>query len=298
MEDKIWRRTHRLVTKLGALGRQKKVQFADTLIVLTYLWSVLHDRPTCWATDEKNWKAETRRPGALPSPTTMSRRLRTVGVRRLLELAEAAAVGWFPRGICYWIDSKPLPVGGVSRDRDAKVGRGAGGLMAKGYRLHLLINAAGAAVKWALAPMNAADAVIGGQLLIEAGEMARTRGLPLGGYLAGDNLYDTNMLHDHAAAIGLQLIAPPRENAKGVGHRRNSPDRLRGLELARDRPIGHDLLESRRGIERVFGTIGNYGGGLGPLPNWVRRPRRVSMWVAGKLLFDTVRRAINQRLAA
>lgn len=296
MQGQLWRRVYQLAHELGHLRRVPRVQFSDTLIVVCYLWSVSHDRPTCWGCQQENWGTETRRPGVLPSPTTMSRRLRSVGVRHLLERLEAEAISWFPHSIRYWIDSKPLPVGGASKDREARIGRAAGGVMARGYRLHVLWNAAGVIVQWTLASMNAADAVIGEELIRRAGHAARIRNLPLGGYLNGDNLYDTNKLYEQSHAVGLQLVAPPRKKAKGLGHRKNSPHRLRGLELARERPIGHDLINGRRAMEGVFGTFGNYAGGLGPLPNWVRRPRRVSIWVGAKILFDIVRRAIKQRL--
>ena len=45
----------------------------------------------------------------------------------------------------------------------------------------------------------------------------------------------------------------------------------------------------RGGVERAFGQVGNFGGGLSPLPNWVRRPRRVALWVAGKFMIWMVR---------
>jgi hypothetical protein len=43
---------------------------------------------------------------------------------------------------------------------------------------------------------------------------------------------------------------------------------------------------SRIGIEQSFGNLTSFGGGLGPLPAWVRRPHRVVVWVAAKLLIN------------
>ena len=37
-------------------------------------------------------------------------------------------------------------------------------------------------------------------------------------------------------------------------------------------------------VERFFACLGNTGFGLGPLPNWVRRLHRVTLWVAAKML--------------
>ncbi|MEM6312981.1 MAG: hypothetical protein AAF743_02795 [Planctomycetota bacterium] len=45
-------------------------------------------------------------------------------------------------------------------------------------------------------------------------------------------------------------------------------------------------VKARRDIEGRFGTQGNEVGGLGPLPNHVRRLHRVQRWVAGKLLIN------------
>ena len=70
--------------------RRKRVQFHDRVIVLVYLWSALWDRPVCWACDPGNWAAFGGGGGGggppfeLPSGTTMSRRLWTVGVQQLL----------------------------------------------------------------------------------------------------------------------------------------------------------------------------------------------------------------------
>ena len=37
------------------------------------------------------------------------------------------------------------------------------------------------------------------------------------------------------------------------------------------------------------GNAGSFGGGLGPLPNWVRRLDRVTKWVWCKLLINAAR---------
>jgi hypothetical protein len=60
--------------------------------------------------------------------------------------------------------------------------------------------------------------------------------------------------------------------------------------------FGQTLLAARGGIERSFGLWGNGGGGLSPLPNWVRRPRRVALWVAGKIMFNGARYALKHGL--
>ncbi len=40
--------------------------------------------------------------------------------------------------------------------------------------------------------------------------------------------------------------------------------------------------------------MGNFGGGLGPLPNWVRTPHRVAAWVQGKILVFSARELLKR----
>jgi len=212
-----------------------------------------------------------------------------------------------PRGPVKLIDAKPLPIGGCSKDRDARYGRCAGG-KARGYRIHLVQDACrdacGAIERWTLAPMNANEKPIARIELLPR--------LPHGTlYVAADNEYDGNGVFDTAMAVehgqGTQLIVAPRKiRPTAVGHRPQSPARLRSLALT-DNPMKHsgvpssfgqNVLRMREGIERSLALMGNFGGGLSPLPNWVRRPRRVALWVAGKILIHTARLVVKQRLAA
>jgi hypothetical protein len=128
------------------------------------------------------------------------------------------------------------------------------------------------------------------------------------GYLLGDSLYDSNPLHELCAGCGLQLLAPRKRPGTQLGHQEHDPSRLRAIDLLETRPamtgpandcrnFGPSLYACRTGIERHFGQMGNFGGGLSPLPNWVRRPRRVAAWVAAKLILNGLRICQNQGLA-
>ena len=303
MDGQVWAELYRVVTELGRRHDRKRKQYSDARVALVFLWSVLHDRPRCWACDPANWPERERwRP--LPSRRTLGRRLRTVGVQLLVEQARSSLRDRLPTGALKLLDAKPLPVGGCTKDRDARAGRGAGG-KAKGYRLHAVIDARGGAVEtWRLAAMNVNEKPVArGQLLPE---------LPAGTlYVAADNEYDGNGTYDAAAAAplapGAQLVTTPRrKRPRGLGHRRQSPRRLRSLALT-DNPLaacgvassfGLSIVRARDGVERRFGLMGNFGGGLGPLPNWVRRPRRVALWVGGKILIYMAREVVKQGLAA
>jgi hypothetical protein len=65
-----------------------------------------------------------------------------------------------------------------------------------------------------------------------------------------------------------------------------------------DAPEEIAFHERRGGIERAHGVLASFGGGLSPLPAWVRHRDRVWMWSAAKLVINGVRIVRNKRLAA
>ena len=86
------------------------------------------------------------------------------------------------------------------------------------------------------------------------------------------------------------LLAPSTQffpqndiNTCAKGHRRHSPCRIRSIKLL-DRPFGQSLLTGRISIERMFGNLTNFPGGLKLLPHWVRTLFRVEMWVRAKMI--------------
>jgi len=299
MEHRLWPRLYDLVVALGKTHRRGGNGYSDAAVVVVFLWAVLHDRPTTWALDRDNWPAAERwQWDRLPSDATMSRRLRTIGVLTLMEQVEAKVRDVFPRGLMKMIDAKPLPVGGATKDPDADCGRGASG-KAVGYKIHVAWDANRVVDVWQLAPMSTNEKAVAPALIGRLEAFA---------YAVADNQYDGNPTFDLVAARGGQLIVCRRTKVPaGLGHRKQSPHRLRGLDLARNplgccggpaTSFGQDLLHGRDDVERCFAALGNFGGGLGPLPNWVRRPRRVARWVWGKLLIYHVRLAVKQRLVA
>lgn len=228
----------------------------------------------------------------------MSRRLRTASVihlltQLLLRLGEQGGPS-----LVRMIDAKPLPVGGFSKDADARRGRAAEG-KAKGYKLFSVWSREGAVPEqWQLGSMNWPEPIVA------AGLVPRLGG---GGYLLGDSLYDTNPLYELCTGHGLQLLAPRKKPGTELGHQTHHPARLRALDLLETRPalpiaakaegcrdFGPSLYACRADIERHFGHLGNFGGGLSPLPNWVRRPHRVVLWVAAKLVLNGLRICRNK----
>ena len=281
----LWALYHRLAQLYRP--RPDRYQHTDHWIVLTFLWAVLCDRPVSWACRQENWPREFLF-YLPPSSPTMSRRLRTKSVRKLLLRLLVQLQPSAQPGEIWYVDGKPLVVGGGSGDPDARAGRGVG-MLAKGYKLYLIYSSAGRIGSLAIRPLNAFEPYVACELLGQ---------LKLRGYLVGDNIYDTNATYDAAAQAGAQLVCSPGHTpTKGLGHRRHSPHRLLGLMIAAS-PAGRALIKSRYQIDRFFGWLGNRGGGLAPLPNFVRRLHRVRLWVTAKLVIMFQCRAQNHRLAA
>jgi hypothetical protein len=80
MENELCKKIYQLVHKVGKYKRPKRAIYTDADIVITYLWAVLHDRPTCWACSSKTGQFTiadvvylTHRPYAVESEPKRSR---------------------------------------------------------------------------------------------------------------------------------------------------------------------------------------------------------------------------------
>ena len=102
-----------------------------------------------------------------------------------------------------------------------------------------------------------------------------------------DSAYDTNKLYAKVASYNGQLLTAFQKRASGKGHVRQSPARLAALEAWRG--IGGYVYRKRWEIERIFGNQSAFGGGLTPLPAWVRTLPRVTRWIGAKLIIYHVR---------
>ena len=213
----------------------------------------------------------------LPSQSTMSRRLRTTEVQRLLYVMEQQLLKLRSDGWVTMVDGKPLVVGTHSKDPDSAWGR-AGRGYAKGYKLHAVYGSASLPLSWEITPLNIGEPEVAARLI------------PLlngGGYILGDKAYDSNPLHDVALSAGYQLVAEAKRPRTGLGHRQHSRGRLRSMTLLGNE-FGKALYHCRDNIERSFGWLTNHAAGLSPLPNWVRRKHRVHRWVQAKLIIHAV----------
>ena len=285
MERELWCVIVPLARCLAQRGRPPRCQFTDLQIVLTYLWAALHERPVCWACRQSSWPIW-ERGRRRPTPSTMSRRLRTGSVPALLDRLEAIGRQDAPDHLLHVIDGKPLPISNHSHDPDAGYGRAVRG-KAKGYKLHVIYSLSGVLRAWQVRPMQHDERTVAMSLTPQANVQ---------GYLLADANYDSNRLYQCCAAHGLQLIAPRRYGpGRLVGHRAQSPPRLRAIDLLEQSHTGFGvkLFQARPAVERFFGTLSSAPYGLLSLPPWVRRFHRVRLWVQAKLIIFHV--AQNRR---
>lgn len=288
MERELWPILSRRITELDRLHGRGGFTHSTGRIVRVFLWSVLHDRPVDWACRRRNW-AGVRPPGKLPDQSTMSRRLRRVPtlqmIERLIDMLDDPTVSRLHK----YLDGKPLTVARHSEDTEATFGRGAGG-KDRGYKLHA-IYAGTNRPRWRLSGLHANEHHTAASMV---------RQLDDEGYLLADSNYDANHLYRCAGEHGHRLLTPRRHpRAKGLGHQRHSPHRLDAIARVQS-PSPHvpQLLRERRTVETRFAHLSNFGGGLTGLPPWVRRPRRVALWVAGKILIRLARDLLRQQDAA
>jgi len=286
MERELWPLIYRLLRSAATDVNQKYVQYQPWIVVAVFLWAALHDRPISWACQERHWSTTRLRPAQLPSAATISRRIDSVGVGLFWRVLEERIRGSGHPALITFLDGKPLPIGGNGKDPDARFGHAAGG-KAKGYKLHALWSNRLMPEIWDVTPLNTHERVVARGLLPQ---------LRHGGYLLADGNYDASDLFDLAWRCGYQLLLPlPAGKNPGSGKHYQSPYRLRSIALQRS-DFGRALYKHRLNIERNFGNATVFGGGLAPLPAWVRGLERVRTWVWAKLFINAIRAMSKQQL--
>lgn len=287
MDERIWSIITKAVISVNrSLPRTgRRPQYSDVLIVRMYLWAVWHDRPLCWACDRRHY-GSLFRPRGLPSVSQFCRRVKTKRVEemiegvngRLTERDTPTEVGFF--------DGKPLPVSGNTRDPDAKKGY-ADGVFRHGYKLHAWATADGRIPRHCIKPMNAGEPNTAREL---------TDRIPPGCMVLADANYDSSKLYQAVRDRGAWMLTPLKGHAKSAQQRRYMPQaRKTILLLWEQKPeTCKDALTYRYEIERIFSALTTFGGGLSPLPSWVRRLTRVRRWVAAKIAFYHARLLVRR----
>ena len=286
MERELWPLIYRTLQEAACEFRQKYVQYHPWVIAAVVLWAALHDRPISWACQRRHWSTTRLCPTRLPSASVVSRRCQRIAFGLFLNEITQRLQGTCLAGLIVVLDGKPLLVGGCSHDPEARFGRAAGHI-GRGYKLHAAWGARAMPEAWEVAPLNVSELAAAHRLFGQ---------LP-GGYAIADANYDATALYDRAAECNYQLIANQVDPNPGTGHRRQSPFRLRCIAMLQT-SFGQNLFRIRTLIERCFAHATTFGGGLAPLPAWVRRSRRVQLWVWAKLALNATRIQFRQRLAA
>ncbi|MFO0952247.1 MAG: hypothetical protein U0835_14075 [Isosphaeraceae bacterium] len=67
MERELWPRVYRLVMEVEGAPTDRGRDVSPHVVLLVFFWAALHDRPVCWACDERNWSTTTLRPFTIPS---------------------------------------------------------------------------------------------------------------------------------------------------------------------------------------------------------------------------------------
>ena len=274
MERELWNVVYRRLKWVARWFHQKGVHYQPWRIAAVLLWAALHDRPVSWACDKRNWTTTRLRPGRLPSQATMSRRPKRTAFGLFLNAVWAQLKGSGPPAWTLMVDGKPVPVGKCSKDPDAKPNQ-----HGRGYKLHAIWGRRCVPETWELTGMNAYEGAVAQRLLPQVTGK---------GVLVADASYEASWLYDAAAARGYLLLAHPGPEDTGCGHVYQSPYRALARRWFAD-GLGWHLYRERSAIERAFGNAGSFGGGLGPLPNWVRRLGRVTRWVWCKLVINAAR---------
>ena len=261
---------------------KRKPLYDDTLIVAMFFWAVQHDRPQVWACERRNYRRPFL-PRRLPSISRFNRRIRSPRCQEILKRVEETSRAPASREM-QLLDGRPLPVGPCSKDKEARPGRVYGGF-ARGYRLHACMSENAYFLTWKVTSLNVSEKPVARELLTQT----RPRGLVL-----ADGNFDVGYLYESAARYGGQLLATPRRGAGG-GHRKPNPYRMIGAYLWQSHQCW--IREQRKAIDRFFGQHSSYGGGLAPLPAWVRTQARVERWVCAKIILYHLRISLRKNAA-
>jgi len=276
MDGELFKRLYKAAGAVASKAAGRRCTFSDFEVLLTFVIAAVANKPLSWACRRPNrplwcWRVN------VPTPSTMSRRTRTRHFQRLLVRLDAALRAGLPGSSLKYLDGKPLLVAGHSRDRDARAGRAPGG-WGKGYRFHAVVDACGAVEAFAVTGLDAGEATVARGVVLPACHDLR------GALVVADGNFDSNNLYGSVRGAGGTLLAPRRKPGTGLGHgREQDPDRLRAIErLERTPGALRQFKRLRLGVEQAFGLMTHPG--LGALPPWVRRLRRVRMWAMAKVI--------------
>lgn len=283
MDSHIWRVVYKVIRQAdrGIPRCGRRPQYSDALIVAIYLWSVAHDRPLCWACERSNY-ASCFRPRRLPSVSQFCRRIKSDRCQAILQRVHDILSQCESTTSVSFMDGRALTVGPHTKDREATRGW-ARGQFGRGYRLHAWASEDGRIPLWSVTSLNVSEKTVA-KVLVNHGIVGR--------FVLADAGYDSSAVYDAFMNRGVCLLTKMQQKNAGKGHRRQSPARLAAAHAWRG--IAGYVHEERDQIERYFGQHAVTGGGLGPLPGWVRTLERVRRWVGAKLILYHARLSLRR----
>ena len=291
MEHETWKRLCVAVRsadrRVPRTGRRKR--FSDQRIVKMYLWAVQCDRPMSWACDRRHY-TRWMRPKQLPSISQFCRRVKTPRIQAMLQAIHGHLTRTDQATRRAFLDGKPIILSDYTHDADARTGRAPTGF-AKGYKLHALATQDGRIPAFTVTPLNVGEPNTARTL---------THAIEPHTLVLADSNYDSCALYQAVADRRAQLLTP----LKG---RSRQPRRLRQMPAGRRWAIGRwdrhpdwctRILHRRDAIERIFGALVSFGGGLHGLPPWVRGLDRVTRWITVKVIVYHARLQHRRHVAA
>lgn len=285
MDDQLLLKVYHWLFDSRNFRQASRCSYSDSVVVLIYQFGVIRQRSPFWAWDKTNWPLWMRRLKR-PSYSQLMRRLKTSAVLALIERMNQQFHASLGDGVEKFCDGKPLTVGGYSKDPDSGEGKLPDDGWGRGYKLHVLVDAdSGAIDRFAVTKLSGGEPTVMRRLLgADATDPAHRLNLD-GKLLRADSNYDSNALYRDTARCGGRLLANRKKPFTGLGHRVHHPDRFRAIkELESDALAMREHRRRRAGVERALGHLTNLPFGLCPLPNFVRRQRRVYLWVLSKIM--------------
>lgn len=289
MDGELLRHLYHQLFHHSTSRRPLRCVYADNVVVFLYLLSVVAGRSMRWAYPKRHWPLWARhlRP---PSYSQVMRRLQTASVEDCITRMNEMFRDRLPRSSDKVVDGKPLVVGVCSKDADARRGCLGAGKWARGYKVHAMIDAAGAVDAAEVTSLNEGEATVALRLI----EPMDLQGITV----RGDANYDSNRLYDAVAKRGGGFVAPRRKPGRSLGHHPQHPHRLQAVAALEENPSQNAAHRCHRNrIEQTFAHLTNLPFGLAPLPNWVRGLSRVTRWVKAKILLYHAHLALTRQPA-
>lgn len=261
--------------------QSRKPKFSDELIVKMFFWSVAHDRPRYWACQRESYN-RIMRPRKLPSVSQFCKRLNTEHICHIIYRVHELLSGLDEEIELAFIDGKALPVSESSKDPDVRSGYG-NGKFSRGYKLHALGDSFSRIRSFCVRSMNEGEPTVAREALVKY--------ISAGATVLADGNYDGKKLYTAVAEQHAFLFTHQKKNKRTEAAFANTtPERRAAMEFWRDHPKKAKIIYGLRGaIERIFSALSCYGGGLSPLPAWVRRRSRVTAWVTAKVALYNAR---------